>query len=67
MAPTRRYVNGERARFVSPLALFLFTVFLMFATIGARSAEMTKDFIRDQRDWQDVRLCNNEAARLVSR
>ena len=28
---TRRYVRGQRARFVSPLALFLFTVFLMFA------------------------------------
>jgi hypothetical protein len=34
---TRRYIAGERARFVSPLALFLFAVFLMFAvfeTIG---------------------------------
>ncbi len=28
---TRRYIEGERARFVSPMALFLFTVFLMFA------------------------------------
>lgn len=28
---TRRYIAGERARFVSPLALFLFSVFLMFA------------------------------------
>jgi hypothetical protein len=32
-ALTRRYISGERARFVSPLALFLFFVFLMFATI----------------------------------
>lgn len=32
-ALTRRYIAGERARFVSPLALFLFVVFLMFATI----------------------------------
>ncbi len=31
---TRRYVDGERARFVSPLALFLFTVFLMFAIVA---------------------------------
>lgn len=31
---TRRYVAGERARFVSPLALFLFCVFTMFAVIG---------------------------------
>lgn len=28
---TRRYIHGQRARFVSPMALFLFTVFLMFA------------------------------------
>lgn len=32
-ALTRRYVDGQRARFVSPLALFLFSVFLMFAAI----------------------------------
>lgn len=28
---TRRYIAGERAKFVSPLALFLFAAFLMFA------------------------------------
>jgi len=28
---TRRYIAGERTRFVSPMALFLFSVFLMFA------------------------------------
>ena len=27
---TRRYIDGERAKFVSPMALFLFSVFLMF-------------------------------------
>ena len=32
---TRRYIEGERARFVSPLALFLFSVFLMFAVFQA--------------------------------
>jgi Protein of unknown function (DUF3667) len=31
---TRRYVHGERANFVSPLALFLFCVFLAFAVFG---------------------------------
>jgi hypothetical protein len=31
---TRRYVEGERAGFVSPMALFLFSVFLMFAVIS---------------------------------
>lgn len=28
---TRRYIEGARVRFVSPMALFLFSVFLMFA------------------------------------
>ena len=31
---TRRYIDGERAKFVSPMALFLFTVFLMFAVFS---------------------------------
>ncbi len=32
---TRRYIAGERAKFVSPMALFLFSVFLMFAIFQA--------------------------------
>src|SRR6266550_2585598 len=31
---TRRYIDGQRASFVSPIALFLFCVFLMFSVIG---------------------------------
>jgi hypothetical protein len=31
---TRRYIDGQRARFVSPIALFLVTVFLTFAVMG---------------------------------
>lgn len=38
---TRRYVAGERARFVSPLALFLFAVFLMFAVMKQTAGEIT--------------------------
>ena len=38
-ALTRRYIGGERARFVSPLALFLFLVFIMFATIHALAGD----------------------------
>jgi len=30
---TRRYIEGERAKFVSPIALFLFSVFLMYAAV----------------------------------
>ncbi len=36
---TRRYIHGERAKFVSPLALFLFTVFLTFAVFSSLSQE----------------------------
>ena len=32
---TRRYIDGERAKFVSPIAMFLFSVFLMFAVFQA--------------------------------
>jgi len=35
---TRRYIDGERAKFVSPIALFLFSVFLMFAVMGLTGA-----------------------------
>ncbi len=31
---TRRYVHGERAKFVSPIAMFLFCVFLSFAVFS---------------------------------
>lgn len=41
---TRRYIHGERARFISPLSLFLFAVFLTYAVVavvgsGARQPE----------------------------
>lgn len=32
---TRRYIDGQRAHFISPIALFLFSVFLMFAVLSA--------------------------------
>jgi hypothetical protein len=35
---TRSYIDGQRARFVSPIALFLFSVFLMFAVMGMTGA-----------------------------
>ena len=35
---TRRYIDGERAKFVSPVALFLFIVFLMFAVMELTGA-----------------------------
>jgi hypothetical protein len=31
---THKYIHGQRARFISPLAMFLFTVFLMFFIVA---------------------------------
>ena len=57
---TRRYIDGQRARFVSPIALFLFCVFLTFAVIGLVSnsnfgelppkakADITKQIVENQ-------------------
>jgi hypothetical protein len=35
---TLRYIAGERARFISPVALYLFTVFIMFAVLNFTGA-----------------------------
>lgn len=43
-ALTRRYIEGERARFVSPMALFLFSVFLMFAVFQAAGITAPTEF-----------------------
>lgn len=55
---TRRYIDGQRARFVSPIALFLFCVFLMFGVVGLTSnttdmtakarADATRELGKDQ-------------------
>lgn len=37
---TREYIDGRRARYVSPLALFLFSVFIMFAVIQQTAGEL---------------------------
>lgn len=38
---TRRYIDGERAKFISPMALYLFTVFLMFAVFSFTSGSLS--------------------------
>ncbi|MEP3227135.1 MAG: DUF3667 domain-containing protein [Parasphingorhabdus sp.] len=43
---TRRYIRGERSGFVSPMALFLFSIFLMFAVfafIGTNNIKLPED------------------------
>lgn len=45
---TRRYIEGARARFVSPMALFLFSVFLMFAVFQVLGISAPTDVGTDQ-------------------
>lgn len=51
---TRRYINGERAKFVSPMALFLFTVFLTFAVFSLGGLGSSAE-IEDSNTQADVR------------
>lgn len=52
---TRRYIDGQRARFISPIALFLFCVFLMFGAVslfgslGEMPEAAKQDFARELR------------------
>lgn len=68
---TRRYVHGERAKFVSPLALFLFSVFLTFATFnwlvpdGGSSATAPQSIERVRREYQTDRKEIEDAIALL--
>jgi len=68
---TRRYIAGERARFVSPIALFLFSVFLMFAVfsmIGGPIAFNNRNLnsggasLAEQRSMAEARFHEQQAA-----
>ncbi len=53
---TQRYIHGERAKFVSPLALFLFTVFLTFAVFS---------YIAPQEIEANTKLMPNESDKVA--
>nr|WP_298925306.1 DUF3667 domain-containing protein [uncultured Erythrobacter sp.] len=44
---TRRYIDGERAKFVSPMAMFLFAVFAMFAAFQFAGLSVPTDIEGD--------------------
>lgn len=58
---TRRYIAGERARFISPLALFLFSAFLMFAVFSFFGGPM--DFGLNTTTAEDRAEARRELAR----
>jgi len=66
---TRRYVEGQRASFISPIALFLFCVFLMFAAvsllgdIGHLAPEAKKDIASElAKDQQKLAVLEQQRA-----
>jgi len=65
---TRDYIDGKRARYVSPIALFLFCVFLMFAAVsllsgkGGFSPAMRKD-LTSEINKDKAKLANIEQQR----
>jgi hypothetical protein len=68
---TRRYIAGERARFISPVALYLFTVFAMFAVLnftGALSpnAETFKIDLKDEIAADQKALAKLETERTAA-
>ena len=74
---TRRYIHGERAKFISPMALFLFSIFMMFAIFSyvgspnftgdstVKTADGTKVFTGDWRTemQKEIALLEPEIAR----
>jgi hypothetical protein len=69
---TRRYIDGQRASFISPVALFLFTVFLMFAVMGLTGALDTMASEASRSDLQSEvadakeKVADLEASRSVA-
>ena len=55
---TRRYIDGQRTRYVSPLALFLFSVFFMFfvfSTVGGSNPDsQAKTAVELEKSRQDI-------------
>jgi hypothetical protein len=63
---TRRYIDGERTRFVSPMALFLFSIFLMFAIFQFAGISAPTDLQGDT-DAQLRELTGEQLDRLEDR
>ena len=59
---TRRYIAGERARFVSPMALFLFSVFLMFAIFSLIGPSISPSFETDRASREELVASRDAAA-----
>lgn len=68
---TRRYIEGERAKFVSPIALFLFSVFLMFAAVSlfggmGELPQQAKQGLQEELRINQTKLAKLEAERSAA-
>ena len=50
---TRRYIDGQRARHVAPLAVFLFTMFLMFFVVSLTASAVVPTWVIEFNDMAD--------------
>jgi len=71
---TRDYIDGKRASFISPVALFLFSIFLMFAVVSATGTidpgrGMASDLAKQETDLAKrvTRLERDRAAAVAAR
>jgi hypothetical protein len=58
---TRRYIAGERARFISPVALYLFTVFAMFAVLNFTGALGSSNASAHMKNGLRTEIAENQA------
>lgn len=59
---TRRYIAGERARFISPVALYLFTVFAMFAVLNFTGALSPMKPAKNLRGGLEMQISEDQQA-----
>src|SRR5690606_39095357 len=68
---TREYIDGRRATYVSPIALFLFTIFLLFATFsamgGSKALTESVDLDTERATQQALTTTDAEIARARER
>ena len=69
---TRNYIAGQRTRYVSPLALFLFLIFLMFfvfsLTSDHSSTTASKDLVAEKADLnKDLKLAKEKLQVLTQK
>lgn len=64
---TRRYIAGERRKFVSPMAFFLFSVFTMFAVLSFLGIAPPADFAANGQGGAAVEAMRKDTREAIGR